>query len=146
MQPQVRLKTSLNYSNWECWNSYLVCRIWGWALAPKAKNIIHVVYIFIYIYILCYEYDFGVNVTTQFSKLQTLIEEVQKWLRIPFQDRHATRCLLLWYLLAMSAISILKTALNLTGTSAQAEEFSVFVFIFSSYTLWFTPLIELCTI
>lgn len=45
-------------------------------------------------------------------------------------DRSATRFLLQWYLLAMSAISVLKTALKLTGTSAQAEEFSVFFFSF----------------
>lgn len=45
-------------------------------------------------------------------------------------DRSATRFLLQWYLLAMSAISVLKTAFKLTGTSAQAEEFSVFFFFF----------------
>lgn len=46
-------------------------------------------------------------------------------------DRSATRFLLQWYLLAMSAISVFKTALKLTGTSAQAEEFSVFCCFFS---------------
>lgn len=48
-------------------------------------------------------------------------------------DRSATRVLLQWYLLAMSAVSVLKTALKLTGTSAQAEEFSFF--FSSSYIL-----------
>lgn len=43
-------------------------------------------------------------------------------------DRSATRFLLQWYLLAMSAVSISKNAIKLTGTSAQAEEFSVFFF------------------
>lgn len=47
-------------------------------------------------------------------------------------DRSATRVLLQWYLLAMSAVSVLKTALKLTGTSAQAEEFSFF-FLLPTY-------------
>lgn len=54
-------------------------------------------------------------------------------------DRNATRCLLLWCLLAKSAVSVFKTTLKLTGTSAQAEEFSVFCFnFFFLHTLIYT--------
>lgn len=145
MQPQVRLKTSLNYSNWECWNSYPFCRIWGWALASKAKNIIHVFYIFyIYLYTLlriwfwC-QRDHTILKITDPNGLSAKM--IKNTISRQISDRSATRFLLQWYLLAMSAVSVLKTALKLTGTSAQAEEFSVFCLFFfsSSYILWFTP-------
>lgn len=45
-------------------------------------------------------------------------------------DRGATGFSVPWDLQAMSAVSVFKTALKLTGTSAQAEEFSVFFFFF----------------
>lgn len=45
-------------------------------------------------------------------------------------DRGATGFSFPWDLRAMYAISVFKTALKLTGTSAQAEEFSVFFLFF----------------
>lgn len=134
MQPQVQLKTSLNYSNWECWNSYPSCRIWGWALVSKAKNIIHVFYIFyIYLYTLLQiwfwcQCDHTILKITDRNGISAKI--IKNTISRQISDRNATRFLFQWYLLAMSAISVLKTALKLTGTSAQAEEFSVFCFYF----------------
>lgn len=151
MQPEVRLKTSLNYSNWECWNSSPLCRTWGRAWAPQAQNIIHVFYYFhIYLYTLLRKW-FWCQCDHTILKVTdpngTSAKMIKKYLfKTDFRQRCHQVCLLQWYLLATSAVSVHQTALKLTGTSAQAEEFSVSVFFFSSYILWFTPLIELCTI
>lgn len=68
--------------------------------------------IFIYIYIFCYVYDFGVNVTTQFSKVTDpngiSAKMIKNTISRQISDRSATRFLLQWYLLAMSAVSVLK--------------------------------------
>lgn len=134
MQLQARSKTTLNYSNWECWNSCPFHRIWGWALASKAKNIIHVFYIFsIYLYTLLQiwfwcQCDHTILKITDPNGISAKV--IKNTISREISDRSATRCSLLWYLLAMSAVSVLKNALKLTGTSAQAEEFSVFCFNF----------------
>lgn len=129
MQPQVRLKTSLNYSNWECWNSYLFCRIWGLALASKTEYYLCILYLYIYLYTLlriwfwC-QCDHTIFKITDPNGISAKM--IKNTISRQISDRSATRVLLQWYLLAMSALSVLKTALKLTGTSAQAEKFCFF--------------------
>lgn len=150
MQPQVRLKTTLNYSNWECCNSYPCCRIWGWASATKADNIILIIF-YIYLYTLlriwfwC-QCDHTILKVTDPNGISAKM--IKNTISRQVSDRSSTRCLSSGFCSPRLPLASFKkrSAVKLTGTSAQAEEFSVFSCFFSSYILWFTPLIELCTI
>lgn len=120
-----------------------ICRIWGWALASKSENIIHVYYYYyIYLYTLLRIW-FWCQCDHTFLKVTDpngiSAKMIKNTISRQISDRSATRVWLQWYLLAMSAVSAFKSALKLTGTSAQAEEFSVFVvFFFFLHTLIYT--------